>query len=368
MKILIFYSSPIIPNSGGVQNVALSIANYLTKKNFDIFFLSLERAEENKTNYFFLPNKKKINSNLNIDYTLELLNQYSIDVILNLDGLNSSVLRFLLKFKEEVKIFNVIHNTFLPQNKIFNKYFKHSFKLFYLFVFYVLKQPYYFKLDRCSDKIILFSKSNLSDIKYFKKGKKFINKVNFIPNPINVSFNMPNFNKNNSLIYVGRLDDAHKNITFLLKLWNKLCFKYPNWNLFILGSGIDKVYLQNYSNRLNLININFLGNIDPKEYYKISKYLLLTSRFEGWPMVIPEAMSFGCIPCVVNSFTSLHDMIIDGFNGFLLDEFNLDKNINILEKLLNNNKSNTVKQNCIDTSKKYSIDIVGLKWLEILNT
>ena len=171
MNILIFYTGPIVPNSGGVQNVAFSIANYLNSKSINVYFLSLERIVQNNQNYFFLPNKEKINSKLNTDYTLDLVNKYAIDIILNLDGLNTNVLKFLLKIKSVIKIFNVIHNTFLPQNTLFNKYFKYYFKSYYLFVFYLLKQTYYYKLDLCSDKIILFSKSNLNDLKYFKKDK-----------------------------------------------------------------------------------------------------------------------------------------------------------------------------------------------------
>lgn len=366
MKILIFYSGPIVPNSGGVQNVAFSIANYLNSNGNNVYFLSFESIAQNNPNYFFLPNKEKINSKLNIEYTLDLINKYSIDLILNLDGLNSKVLEFLLKLKGVIKIFNVIHNTFLPQNTIFNKYFKYFFKSYYLFVFYFLKQIYYNKLDRCSDKIILFSKSNLDDIKYFKKDKKFISKVHYIPNPIKVPIGNNNISKENQIIFVGRLDDNQKNISYILKMWSMLSIKYHNWKLLILGSGIDRDKLVKFSKNLNLKNIYFLGNVNPYPYYEKSKFLILTSRFEGWPMVIPEAMSYGCVPCVLNSFTSLNDMIINNFNGHIFNDNNLRKNVNIFENILTNKNFPHISQNCIDTSKNFSIDQIGMLWTELL--
>lgn len=370
MRVLFFYSSPIIPNRGGVQNVAFSIADYLLSKGFEIYFLSSEYNEENEPNYFSFPDTHNINSKINTDFAISLISQFSIDIVINLDGLNSNVLSFFskLKIKNSFKLFNVIHNTFLPQNYIYYKYLKYFFKPFYLFIFYCFKQFYYYKLDKCSDKIILFSRSSLVDLKYFKKNRKFINKVCFIPNPIKISNINPSSSKDNSFIFVGRLDENQKHLTFLLELWSRLCFKYPDWNLFILGTGKDLILMKEFSFKFGLINVKFLGNVDPTKYYISSKFLLLTSRFEGWPMVIPEAMNYACIPCVVNSFTSLKDMIVDGYNGYLLNEFDINENVEILEKLINNSNHFDIKQNCIDTSKKYSMDIVGLKWLEILNT
>ena len=235
-----------------------------------------------------------------------------------------------------------------------------------LFVFYFLKQTYYYKLDRCSDKIILFSKSNLNDIKYFNKEKEFISKVHFIPNPINLPIVNNDFSKENQLIYVGRLDDNQKNITYILILWSLLSVKYQNWKLLILGSGIDRHKLVKFSKKLDLKNVSFLGNVNPNQYYEKSKFLILTSRFEGWPMVIPEAMSYGCVPCVLNSFTSLNDMITDNYNGYIFNDLNLRENVKKIDLILTYDNFQQISQNCIDTSKKFSIEQIGLLWTEIL--
>jgi len=45
---------------------------------------------------------------------------------------------------------------------------------------------------------------------------------------------------------------------------------------------------------------------------------MMTSRFEGWPMVLMEAMQMGVVPVVYNSFESLSDIVVDGENGYII--------------------------------------------------
>jgi glycosyltransferase involved in cell wall biosynthesis len=367
MNVLFFYRGVIMKNSGGVQNVAYIISDFLYTFNIQVYFLSLEKDLQINSNYFYLPFEDNINSKINIDYANELVKNLSISYVFNFDGLNIDVLNFLsvLKNRNKFILLNIIHNTFLPKNILYNKYLKIYFKYLYLFIFYIFKQNYFYKLDNSSDKIILFSKSNLKDILYFKMNKNFVNKVQFIPNPITLPTN-DIISKENQLIYVGRLDDNQKNISYILNLWRILHERLPNWKLLILGSGIDRDKLFNLSTNLNLKNVHFLGNVNPNQYYAKSKFLILTSRFEGWPMVIPEAMSYGCVPCVLNSFTSLNDMIIDNYNGYIFYNMDLRINSKLIEHIFTNNNFHQISQNCIDTSKRFSIDQIGLIWKNFL--
>jgi glycosyltransferase involved in cell wall biosynthesis len=368
LNILFFYRGTILKNSGGVQNVASIIADFLSTKNIQVYFLSLENEKYFNFKYFYLPMEENINSNINIDYTSELINKLSINYVFNFDGLNSDVLIFFSKLKlcQNFVLINIIHNTFLPKNIFFNKYLKLYFKYLYLIIYYILKQSYFYKLDKCSNSIILFSKSNFNDIFYFNNSKKFKNKIYYIPNPIKLPISNKMIFKKNQLIYVGRLDDNQKNLRYILILWSRLFLKYHDWQLLILGTGIDRDKLINFSEQLNLKNIYFLGNVNPHQYYKKSKFLILTSRFEGWPMVIPEAMSYGCVPCVLNSFTSLNDMIINDYNGYIFDDMNVSKNTKKIENILTSNNFLQISKNCINTSKKFSIEQIGLKWTELL--
>lgn len=63
---------------------------------------------------------------------------------------------------------------------------------------------------------------------------------------------------------------------------------------------------------LKLRNVSFEGFQNPKEYYERASILLLTSEFEGFPLVLPECMSFGVIPAVYGSYSAVYDIVEDG--------------------------------------------------------
>lgn len=70
--------------------------------------------------------------------------------------------------------------------------------------------------------------------------------------------------------------------------------------------------------QLKLNNVLFEGFQSPLEYYKRASLLILTSEYEGFPLVLAEAMSFGVIPVVYGSYSAVYDIISDGVDGVIL--------------------------------------------------
>ena len=68
---------------------------------------------------------------------------------------------------------------------------------------------------------------------------------------------------------------------------------------------------------LALQRIEFVGQTDSTPYYSSAKILLLTSNYEGTPMVITEAMAAGVVPIVMNTFKDADLNIKNGDNGLL---------------------------------------------------
>lgn len=56
----------------------------------------------------------------------------------------------------------------------------------------------------------------------------------------------------------------------------------------------------------------FTGWQDPESFYRDASILCLTSDFEGWGMVLTEAMTFGAVPVAFNSYAAITDIIDDG--------------------------------------------------------
>ena len=129
-----------------------------------------------------------------------------------------------------------------------------------------------------------------------------------------------------SMIAVGRLS-AQKNFSDLIEVWKYVHQKYPDWKLNIWGDGEDKDLLKDLikSNKLeNVVHLRGLSNQIGNEYLNSSVYLM-TSKYEGFPMVLLEAASFGLPLISYDCECGPSDIIQDGYNGFLIPEGNVIK-------------------------------------------
>lgn len=129
---------------------------------------------------------------------------------------------------------------------------------------------------------------------------------------------LSHFRKEKIILYVGRLEFVQKRVYRVIDTWNYLEDRYPDWELVIVGDGPDRDNVENHTKALGLKHVKFEGFQQPLEYYKRASLLLLTSQFEGFPLVLPECMSFGVIPIVYDSYASVKDIIDDGDNGVVV--------------------------------------------------
>jgi glycosyltransferase involved in cell wall biosynthesis len=96
-------------------------------------------------------------------------------------------------------------------------------------------------------------------------------------------------------------------------MWkDELADALPDWRLEVVGDGPDRARYE--ASLAGVPRVVFHGFQDPAPFYAKAKILVLTSDFEGFGLVLVEAMSAGCVPVVLDSFAAVHD-IIDGANG-----------------------------------------------------
>lgn len=164
------------------------------------------------------------------------------------------------------------------------------------------------------------------------------------------------------MLVVSRLSEQEKRISLVLKAWEKFR-KKKNWELIIVGDGPNKIDYENYVKKKDLKNVIFTGRMDPKPFYREAKIFLMTSSYEGWGLTILEAMQFGVVPVVMNSCSVFHDMIVNGYNGLLLENNDLDVYINNLEELvLSNEKLQMLSINALKTASCFNSDKLLSKW------
>lgn len=160
-------------------------------------------------------------------------------------------------------------------------------------------------------------------------------------------------------IFVGSLV-AGKNPMYAIQLVEKLIEKGNNVILNLYGDGIEKTVLEDYIKNNQLGKKVFLQGNQNKEVikkaYQKSHFVILPSKSEGWPKAIAEGMFWDCIP-VATQVSSVPYMLDYGNRGVLL-EMNLEKDVNQIEDILNDEVCFFSKSKLAsDWSRNYTTDI-----------
>ncbi len=140
--------------------------------------------------------------------------------------------------------------------------------------------------------------------------------------------------KEKELLFVGRMDMPVKQPHLLLRIWQIIQDRFPDWTLHLVGGGDDVEEVKALANSLGVKNVVFEGFQDPEPYYRSASIFCLTSAFEGFPMVLLEAANYGCAPVAFDSFGSVRDIIEDGVSGILVPAFDLNSYAEALSKLM----------------------------------
>ena len=123
------------------------------------------------------------------------------------------------------------------------------------------------------------------------------------------------------VIFVGRLEEAHKNVSILIGACSTLEREGKPFSLAFAGDGPDREYYREMAHKMRLRDVRFLGMLDRNalcQYYAMANVLVLPSRSEPWGFVLNEAMEFG-LPLVVSEAVGAGpDLVVPGENGFVV--------------------------------------------------
>lgn len=162
-----------------------------------------------------------------------------------------------------------------------------------------------------------------------------------------------------NFVFVGALVSGKKPL-YAIQLVESVYEKGYDVSLDLYGEGIERKVLEHYilSNGLEKI-VSLKGNQNQKEVtngYQNSHFVLLPSKSEGWPKALAEAMFWGCVP-IATPVSCVPSMLDYGERGILL-QMNLDQDVQLLERVMNNENDFEVKRNkASDWSRKYTLDV-----------
>ena len=169
------------------------------------------------------------------------------------------------------------------------------------------------------------------------------------------------------VIAVGRLD-YQKSFDRLILVWEKVYQQMPDWRLDIFGQGEWKEMLQQMIDERGLgecVKLNAPTKEIGKEYAE-SSMLVMSSHYEGFPMVMIEAMACG-LPAVCFDFKcGPRDIIAEGENGLIVPDGDIEGLASSLVRLM---KDDELRKKMGENAKKvvetYSEEKVMTKWLDL---
>ena len=124
-------------------------------------------------------------------------------------------------------------------------------------------------------------------------------------------------------LFVGRLDESSKRLTLLLDVAKKCKIEKIKALFWIIGNGSDEKLYKEIVKNENLDNIIFLGvKKNPYPYMKACDYLILTSKYEGFPVVYNEAIILNK-PIITTIDVSDDYISIPNRFGFIVNENNI---------------------------------------------
>ncbi|MBW1619745.1 glycosyltransferase family 4 protein [Empedobacter falsenii] len=359
MKLL--YVTNGINGAGGLERVLAIKTSYLSEKlNYEVHIVSLNETQFNPF-YTFLPDihlhSIMVKGNLfnyiwNYIFGIKrIIKQVQPDIISVCDdGLKGFFLPIILGNKiptiYERHISKEVENTkgdsFLKKKSI------------------QLKWAIMATLAKKFDAFVVLTNGNIKEWPNLRNLKVIPNPTSFYPEQ-SAALN------NKKVIAVGK-QGYQKGYDQLLRAWEVVCKENSDWELEIYGKEEPKEGLHQLAMQLGIQNrVSFYPPTSSiEEKYLESSIYVMSSRFEGFGMVLIEAMSCG-LPCV--SFDCPHgpsDIISDKEDGFLVPNGDVQALANALQILiLDENKRIIMGRNAKDNAKRYLPEQIMPVWDEL---
>lgn len=375
-KNICFLVTNLDPTIGGTERVTFSLFQNIDNYGFCPYMIYTNIGSE------LIPEryKLKVNTDNENEDSRKSISQFIISneirvlIIVNRIFHKAIFIDLLNKVKTDthVKLVFSLHaapDNWVNKNKIGLVLAKTFCKELVKSILYNFWNPHYNSVRNAynlSDKFLLLSESYIdSFIKTYDVDKKD-NKLMAIPNPCPFNDNYEFSTKEQIVLIVSRMQEDQKRIFAALKIWKMLRNK-NGWKLLIVGDGPDMNKYKKIAK--GICGVEFAGHSNNvQSYYKRSKIFMMTSIWEGLPMTLIEAMHYGCVPVVFDSFAAVHDLIKNGETGYIISNNDICQYVSVMDSLLNDDNLVTRLANKnLSNPNDFSVDKILRIWQNNLN-
>lgn len=371
MKIL--YNIAGTYRSGGMERVLANKANWLVNHGYEVVVATTDQG--NRPAFFYMDERVKI-YDLGVNYEenngsslLNKLIKFPIKQRLH----KKSLMKLLQRERPDITVsmfcndVNFIASLEDGSRKILEIHFAKLKRLQYgRKGLWGVVDRMLTKLDECRvEKYDRFVVLTEEDAKYWGP----LPNITVIPNALTYEGLEVSSLNNHKVIAVGRLTHQ-KGFDRLIKAWTVIHEECPDWQLDIIGEGEDKDSLEAQIIEARLEDVVHLvqPTIDVKQIYLRSSLLVMTSRYEGFGLVLTEAHSFGIPTVAFNCKCGPSDIIQDGITGFLVEEGDVAQ---LAEKVIMLLKDETLRRRmgaeAYKNSERFSEERVMAQWVELFN-
>ena len=305
MKIL--FLNACINQIGGIERVTVDVAGGLIKAGYDISILSFARNKDPKETFTYHPGIK-------ISYILDTWKHICFAPF------------YFSKIRKAVKKIAWEHFSYILS--------KGKKKI----------RPISRNLAvRKADAVVLLTEA---DKKYLEShNKKRKTKLLVIPNPVREDVLVASKERADSLLkrkkqilFVGRLA-RQKQVPELIEIWSLVEKNHPQWELVVVGDGDERPLVEERIKKHDLQRVRLIGKTtDVFLYYRESQILVLSSAFEGLPLVLIEGLFFDLPEVSFDCPCGPEEIIEDGKNGFIIKDFDKIRFAEKLSELMGNDK------------------------------
>lgn len=360
MKIVAVISSL---GAGGAERVLTMLVNYWVSQKHEVTLLTFDKGEQ-QPHY-------ELNSKVNLLPLSLLVNSRSVwdGLLNNLRRVRSLRARFksirpdvIISFVDQTNVLTLLASRGMKSRVIVSERINPLFhNIGYVWQF--LRRFVY----RFADKIIVQT-SAVAEV----MPSGLYPKIDVIPNPIMANRiakgESDKVKPKKQIVAMGRLVNQ-KGFDLLIRAFSEVYVKNPDWSLTIWGEGPDRKSLENLRDSLQLSDKVKLPGITqaPLAAMQNGKIFVLSSRYEGFPNVLLEAMALGLPVIAADCPSGPSEIIQDNINGLLVAPEDSEMLAESLDRLIGDlDLQRALGEKAQGISKQYSLQCITHQWDTVL--